>query len=216
MGVFGFDALVHARQVGRQCFALGLAAGLTVGCIGARGGVWSGVWSGALQGRELSLQAGLVGGERLLEVIALLGVHALGLGAELPALQQRQPEGDVLDLRVTPLDGLRLRVDPLVLLANVSALFADVFALLANVSQHLRCDYRQFASAERFDVLDCDRVQIEHAHRACSHCAKPEANGPLGLLPIALNQPRPTLSHSRNAAQLLKPLPWQSEYQGVD
>ena len=34
-----------------------------------------------------------------------------------------------------------------VLLANVFALFDDVFALLANVDQRLRCDYRQFASA---------------------------------------------------------------------
>ena len=157
--VFGLDALVHARQVRRKCFALGLAAGLLVGCTGA----WGGVWGGALQGRELGLQAGLVGGERLLEDVALLGVHGLGLGAELPGPQPRELEGDALDLRVAPLDGLRLGVDPPVLLANVFALFANVFALLANVGQHLRCHYRQFASAERLDILGCDHMHIEHA-----------------------------------------------------
>ena len=128
VGVFGLDALVHARQVGRQCFALGLAAGLLLGCTGAGGAALG----GGMQGCELGLQAGLVSGQRLLEDVALLGVHGLGLGAELPGLQPRQLEGDALDLCVTPLDGLRLRFDPFVL-------FADVFSLLANMGQHLRC-----------------------------------------------------------------------------
>ena len=57
-------------------------------------------------------------------------------------------EDDAFDLRVTLLDGLRLAVDPIV--------------LLANAGQHLRCDYRQFASAERLDILGCDGVYIEH------------------------------------------------------
>jgi len=61
-----------------------------------------------LQGGELGLQAGLVGGTRLLEDVTLLGVHALGPGAELPGLEPRQLERDALDLRVSPLDGLRL------------------------------------------------------------------------------------------------------------
>ena len=47
--------------------------GALVGCTDASGGVWS----GNLQGRELGLQAGLVGGERLLEDVALLGVYGL-------------------------------------------------------------------------------------------------------------------------------------------
>ena len=152
VGVFGLDALVHARQMGRQCFALGLAAGLLLGCTGAGGAALG----GGMQGCELGLQAGLVSGQRLLEDVALLGVHGLGLGTELPGLQPRQLEGDALDLCVTPLDGLRLRFDPLVL-------FANVFALLANVGQHFRCNDGQFASAERLDILSCDRMYIEHA-----------------------------------------------------
>ena len=91
-GVLGLDACVHARQVGRQWFALGLAAGLLVGCTGA----WGVVCGGGLQGRELGLQAGLVGGEGLFEDIALLGAHALGLGTELPGFEPRQLEGDAL------------------------------------------------------------------------------------------------------------------------
>ena len=160
VGVLGLDALVHARQVGRQCFALGLAAWLLLGCTGA--------WGGALQVRELGLQARLVGGQRLLEDLALLGVHALGLRTELPGLQSGQLERDALDLRVTPLDGLRLRVDALVLLA-------DVFALLADVGQHLRCDCGQFASAQRLEVLGFDRMHIEHAA-----LCKPERRSNIG------------------------------------
>ena len=79
---------------------------------------------------ELGLQAGLVGSTGLLEQRALLGVHGLGLGAELPGLKARQLERDALDLGVAPLDALRLRLDAL-------ALLADMFALQANVGQHL-------------------------------------------------------------------------------
>lgn len=43
-------------------------------------------------------QARLVLGQRLLEQAALLGIHGLELGAELPALEPGQLEGDLLDL----------------------------------------------------------------------------------------------------------------------
>jgi len=133
-GVFGFDALFHARQVGRQCFALGLAAWLLLWCAAA--------WGGALlQGSELSLQAGLVGGQRLLEDVALLGVHGFGLGTELPGLQAGQLERDALDLGVAPLDGLSLGVD-----AFVQCI--DVLGLLPDVRQHLLCECGQFNSAQ--------------------------------------------------------------------
>jgi hypothetical protein len=46
----------------------------------------------ALQLLQLSLQAGLVLGQRLLEQAALLRAHRLGLGTELPGLQSRQLE----------------------------------------------------------------------------------------------------------------------------
>ncbi len=55
----------------------------------------------------------------------LLGVHALGLGAEFPGFEPSQLERDAIDLRVAPLDGLGLGV--------------NVPALLADVRQHLRC-----------------------------------------------------------------------------
>ena len=83
----------------RQGLTLGLALRLWL----AR--CWGWVRRG-LQRRELRLQAGLVGGQGLGEEFTLLGAHALGLGAELPGFEQRQPEGDLLDLRVAPLDGL--------------------------------------------------------------------------------------------------------------
>ena len=155
VGVFRFDALVHARQVLRQWLAFGLAAGLLVGCTGAWGAVRGVSCGGALQLRELGLQAGLVGGQRLLEDLALLGVHAFGLGTELPGLQPGELERDALDLGVAPLDGLGLAVDALVLLADVSALLTDV-------EQHLRCECGQFDAAQGFEVGGFDRMHVEH------------------------------------------------------
>ena len=38
----------------------------------------------------------------------------------------------------------------------------------------------------------------------------------MGLLPIALDRPLPSVSHSSYATELLKPLPWQTEHQGVE
>ena len=113
-----------------------------------------------LQGRELGLQVGLVSGQRLFEDLALLGVHALALGAELPGLQPRQLERDALDLRVAPLDRLRLRVDAL-------ALRIDVFALLGDVGQHLRRQLGQFGGAQSLEVLGSDRMHIEHGVAVC-------------------------------------------------
>jgi len=147
--VLGLDALVHARQVGWQGLALGLAAGLLVWC-GAANGY-------GLQRGELRLQAGLVGGARLIEQRTLLGVHGFGLGTELPGLQPGELEGDALDLRVAPFDGLRLRVDAL-------ALLADVFALLADVGQHLLGRSSQCTGAQTAQVLGFEVAHIEHVH----------------------------------------------------
>lgn len=149
VGVLRLDALLHARQVWRQCLALGLAALLllwsTPACAGA-----------GLQSGELRFQAGLIGRQRLFEDLALLRVHALGLGAELPRLQPRELERDALDLRVAPLDRLRLRVDTL-------ALFANVLALLCDVSQHSRRRLGQFDGTQGLEVLGLHRMHIEHA-----------------------------------------------------
>ena len=111
-GVLGLVLMFDAQQVFGQGLALGPAPRLgrcrVEWCVGLR-----------LQGFELCLQAGLVGGQRLLEQLALLGVHALGLGRELPRLQPRQLERDALDLDVAELDGLRLGCNLLALPADV-------------------------------------------------------------------------------------------------
>ena len=145
------DALLHARQVCRQCLALGLAALLVLGCAAA----WGAVRDTALQGSELGLQARLVGGEGLLEDLALLGVHALAPGAEPPGLQLGELERDALDLRVAPLDALGLRVDPL-------AQRIDVLGLLPDVGQHLRGQRRQFGRAQTLQVFGFGQLRIEH------------------------------------------------------
>jgi hypothetical protein len=53
---------------------------------------------------QLLAQARLVLGQRLLEQAALLGIHGLGLGAELPALAPGQLEADLLDLGLAQCD----------------------------------------------------------------------------------------------------------------
>ncbi|MEM5432611.1 MULTISPECIES: hypothetical protein [Cupriavidus] len=47
----------------------------------------------------------------LLKQAALLGAHLLGLGSELPCLESRQFEGDLLDLDVLELDLAFLLLD---------------------------------------------------------------------------------------------------------
>lgn len=53
---------------------------------------------------QLGAQALLVLDQRFLAETPLLGVHRLGAGAELPALQSSQLEGDLLDLGIAPDD----------------------------------------------------------------------------------------------------------------
>jgi hypothetical protein len=57
-----------------------------------------------LQRGELRLQVRLVLNQRLQEELSLLRIHRLGARAELPALEPRQLERDLLDLRVPPHD----------------------------------------------------------------------------------------------------------------
>jgi hypothetical protein len=98
-GVLGLDALVYTWQMLRQ----GLAPGLAL--LRRLGRCW-GWFCRGLQRRELLLQVGLVGGQGLAEQFTLFGTHALGAGTELPGLQPRELERDLLDLGVAPLDGL--------------------------------------------------------------------------------------------------------------
>ena len=109
---------------------------------------WGGVGLAGLQGGELRLQAGLVGGKGLLEDIALLGVHALGLGAEAPGLELGQLKCDALDLRVAPLDALGLRF--------------DVLGLLRNMGEHLLGQRRQLGRVQSLEILGFGQLRIEH------------------------------------------------------
>jgi hypothetical protein len=95
----GLVAVLDAAQVLGQC----LSAGVTRG--GLRLGLAIVVGRG-LQTHLLQLraQARLVLGDRLGEEASLVGVHGLGLGAELPALEASEFEGDLLDLGVAPGD----------------------------------------------------------------------------------------------------------------
>ena len=109
----------------------------------------------ALQGGQLDLQTGLVLGQRLLEQLALLGVHRFGLGAEAPGLQARQLEGDALDPGVLELDVAGLALDVAHLTLNVPTLRADV-------GQHLAGHFGQCARTQTLEVMGLEGLHIEH------------------------------------------------------
>jgi hypothetical protein len=149
-GVVGLDALVHPRQVCRQGFSLGLVAWRFVRRSAACGGA-------QLQRGELGLQARLVGGTRLIEVRARLGVHGFGFGAELPGLQPGERDGDAPGLRLASLEGLGPRVDAL-------AVRADLFARLTDGGQHVLSYSGQCIGARTAQVLGFEAAQIEPVH----------------------------------------------------
>ncbi len=148
-GVLGLVMVFNTHQVFGQGLALGAAPRLGRCRIRLCAGL-------GLQGFELGLQAGLVGGQRLLEQLALLGVHAFGLGRELPCLQARQLEGDALELGVLEFDGL-------VALGDLLALPVDSTALLADVLEHLCGHLGQRTRAQTLQVLGFEFVHVEHA-----------------------------------------------------
>ena len=141
-GVLGLVLMFDTHQVFGQRLALGAAPRLGRRRIKLRAGL-------RLQGFELGLQAGLVGGPRLLEQLALLGVHAFGLGRELPCLQARQLEGDALELGVLEFDG--------------SVALGNLLALLADALEHLCGHLSQRTRAQTVQVLGFEFVHIEHA-----------------------------------------------------
>ena len=85
----------------------------------------------------------------------MLGIHALGLGIELPGLEAAQLKHDALDPGVLELDGLRLRVDLLTLLGNLSA-------LLTKLSQHAGGQLGGASGAQTDEVLGLKLVHAEH------------------------------------------------------
>ena len=151
-GVLGLVVVLDAHQVLGQCLPPGLAPGF--GCWRRRRDCLR------LQGFELRLQAGFVGRQRLLEQLALLGVHGLGAGRELPRLQPRQLERDALDLGVLEFDGP-------VALGDLLALRRDSLALGMDLRKHLRGHFGQRRRAETVQVLGfeargCECGRLEH------------------------------------------------------
>jgi len=133
-----------AARATRRC----LGQGLRLGQLG-------------LQRGELSLEVGFVLQQRVLEHLPLIGRHRFALGAVLPALQTRQLEGDLLDLRIAPGDVAVLALDQLLLDLKVSRLLLDM-------PKHLRGQRRDALLRQTLQVL---RLEITHAEHA-SHFAK--------------------------------------------
>ena len=159
-GVLGLVAVFDATQV----FGQGLAARAPARCFrrGRRLG------QGCLQRGELRLEVGLVLQQRVLEHLALLDIHRLALGAELPALQTRQLEVDLLELRIAPGDVAVLALDQLLLDIELSHLLLDAL-------EHLRGQRREVCRRQNLQVL---RLEIAHAEHA-SHDADARRLTPL-------------------------------------
>ena len=90
----------------------------------------------------------MVGGQRFFKQLALLGIHALGLGIKLPGLEAAQLKHDALDPGVLELDGLRLRV--------------DLSALLSDVLKHASGQLGSGSGAQTDKVLGLKLVHVEH------------------------------------------------------
>ena len=149
--VLGLDALVHARQVCRQCLALGLAAGCLSGA--RRLGRRLRACSAASWASRLAWSAAQVSSN----IARCSAFMRFGLGAELPGLEPRQLERDALDLGVAPLDGLRLRVDPLVSARRCVCSARRCGPAFASASA------ASSSGAQGLEVLGFDRMHIEHA-----------------------------------------------------
>ena len=93
--------VVYPFEVLGQGLAFGLAAGV---------GVWRVArhLEGGPQRFELGLQVRLVSSYRFFKQLALLGIHAFGLGSKLPGLQAAQLKGDACDPGIPERDGLGL------------------------------------------------------------------------------------------------------------
>ena len=140
-----FSAMFDAAQVLGQ----GLVLRLDFSAAGRRRSRrWARLALQTLQRGQLGLQAGLVPGQRLLEQLALFGVHGFGLCAKTPGLQARQLEGDALELCVLDFD--------------VAYMALDVQALHADVGQHLVGHFGQGARAQALKVIGLEGLNIKH------------------------------------------------------
>jgi hypothetical protein len=160
--VLGLVMVLDAAQVIGQC----LAARATRSYLG----LGRRLGQSGLQRGELRLEVGLVLQERVLEHLSLIGRHGLALGAVLPALQARQLEGDLLDLRVAPGDVTVLALEQLLLDLKVSRLLLDV-------PKHLRGQRRDGLLRQTLQVLRLEVTHAEHAlHLAKTHELMPLAD----------------------------------------
>ena len=147
-GVLGLVAVLHALQVFGQRLAARLARCRLGWCLG--------LGQAGLQGGQLRLQAGLVLGQRFLEQLTLLGRHGLGLGAELPALQARELEVDLLQLHIAPGD-LAVLARELVILA------LQRLVLPLDVLDHLRSQRGDRLGRQTVKISGLELTHVEHA-----------------------------------------------------
>ena len=87
--------------------------------------------------------------------LALLGIHALGLGIKAPGLQAAQLKHDALNLGILELDGLGLCFDLLTLLSNMLALVTDVL-------EYLGGQFGSGTGAQTNKVLGLKFMHVEH------------------------------------------------------
>ena len=123
----------------------------------------------ASQQLQLFAQAGLVLGQRLFEQATLLGVHGFGLGAELPALESRQLQGDLLDLGLAQRQLAVLALQQVLAAGQfLIALGKDLLTLgqLLRLGLHALLQLRDQCCRTRGQVLQIQRRKITHAKHA--------------------------------------------------
>lgn len=120
--VCGLVAVLGTAQVPGQRLALSPARR------GLRGHAMAGLRGLRAQCIELSLQAGLILGQGLLEQAPLVGTHGLGLDAKLPALEASELELHLLqpDLAAPAFDLLRFAFYFSILVLQLARLILDV------------------------------------------------------------------------------------------
>ena len=153
-GVLGLMMVLDATQVLGQRLATRLALVLRNGLVG--------LIAFALQCLQLRIEIGLVFGKRRFEQLTLLGVHCLGLRAELPALQPSQLERDALDLGVLVLDLTVPPRDVGVLRLEGGLGCAQLLDIRGQLRQQRRCKLVHGTLAQTLEVLGSERVHIEH------------------------------------------------------
>ena len=108
-----------------------------------------------MQGVQLRLQIRFVFNGGVLEHLPLFGVHALGTRAELPGLQARELEGDLLELGVLELDLA------LVALRGVLVLL-DLAALCGQLGQHAGGQLSHGCRLHRPQRLGVECLEVHH------------------------------------------------------